>query len=381
MTTTAINQLSNYGQSFWYDNIQRSLITNGDLENMIKNADLRGVTSNPSIFEKAIAKSNDYDSTLARLAHELPDASSREHFYQLAIEDIKNTADLLLPVYQKSNKVDGYVSLEVSPDLAYKTEETVKEAKELFARIGRPNVMIKVPATAEGVAAVEQLIADGVNVNATLLFSVERYVEIAKAFIRGMEQRKQNGLSVDNISSVASFFVSRVDSSLEPLLQEILAKQSDPALQALSGRIAIINAQCAYIEFQKLFGSTFKALAKAGANPQRLLWASTGIKNPDWSDVLYIESLIGDQTVNTIPPATLEAFMEHGVANSTLEDNIQQAKEQFALLTKAGINVDKVMQALEDQGVASFAQSFDNLLNAIDEKISSFKDKQGSNAA
>ncbi|MDH5218640.1 MAG: transaldolase, partial [Gammaproteobacteria bacterium] len=318
--TTPINQLKKYGQSFWYDNIQRSMIHNGQLQKMITEDDLSGITSNPAIFEKAINGSSDYDDTLARLAMDQPDLSGREYFYQLAIEDIKGAADLLLPVYEKTKALDGYVSIEVSPDLAYNADATIKEARELFARIGRPNVMIKVPATKEGVVAVEQLIADGININATLLFSAERYVEIAQAYIRGLEQRQQKGHAIDKIASVASFFVSRVDNSFEKQFDHLYEK-NDLAIQSklnpLRGNVGIINAKCAFIEYKKLYGNAFKNLEKAGARPQRLLWASTGTKNPDWSDVLYIDSLIGENTVNTIPPATLNAFKDHGKPQSS----------------------------------------------------------------
>ena len=382
--TTPINQLKKYGQSFWYDNIQRSMIHNGQLQKMITEDDLSGITSNPAIFEKAINGSSDYDDTLARLAMDQPDLSGREYFYQLAIEDIKGAADLLLPVYEKTKALDGYVSIEVSPDLAYNADATIKEARELFARIGRPNVMIKVPATKEGVVAVEQLIADGININATLLFSAERYVEIAQAYIRGLEQRQQKGHAIDKIASVASFFVSRVDNSFEKQFDHLYEK-NDSAIQSklnpLRGNVGIINAKCAFIEYKKLYGNAFKNLEKAGARPQRLLWASTGTKNPDWSDVLYIDSLIGENTVNTIPPATLNAFKDHGKPQSSLEIDLNSAPEQFSTLSQSGIDVSAVMQQLEDEGVAIFAQAFEKLTQAIEAKMDEFKKRQDSSAA
>ena len=360
------------------------MIHNGQLASMIKDDDLRGITSNPAIFEKAINGSTDYDDTLARLAMDQPNLSGREYFYQLAIEDIKDAADLLLPVYEQTKTLDGYISIEVSPDLAYDAEATIREARELFARIGRPNVMIKVPATKEGVIAVEQLISDGININATLLFSAERYVEIAQAYIRGLTQRHKKGHAIHNVASVASFFVSRVDNSFEEQIDKVFEnsdKDTQNKLQPLRGNVGIINAKCAFVEYKKLYGNDFKALEKAGARPQRLLWASTGTKNPDWSDVLYIDSLIGDNTVNTIPPATLAAFKDHGKPQSSLETDLNIAKTQFEMLSNSGIDVASVMQQLEDDGVAIFAQAFEKLIQAIDEKMEAFKKRQDSSAA
>ncbi|MDH5546641.1 MAG: transaldolase [Gammaproteobacteria bacterium] len=378
---TAINLLRKYGQSFWYDNIERNMLQNGKLAQMIREDDLRGITSNPSIFEKAINGSKDYDDSLARLALEQPSLNSRDYFYQLAVEDIKHAADLLAHVYKESHGEDGYVSIEVSPDLAYNTSATIKEARELFKRIDRPNVMIKVPATWEGVPAVEQLIADGININATLLFSVDRYIEIAHAYIAGLQKRKESGQAIDKIASVASFFVSRVDNILEKLVDELPSDVSK-TLASLRGQIGILNAKCAYVEYGKLFGNSFKDLAKSGARPQRLLWASTGVKNPDWSDVLYIDSLIGAHTVNTIPPATLDAFKDHGTATqATLEMGLKDAPAEFHALQNAGIDVKKAMQKLEDDGVASFTDAFKKLLGAIDDKMSQIKNRQSSSAA
>lgn len=382
--SSPINQLKEFGQSFWYDNIQRSMIHDGTLEKMIHEDDLRGITSNPAIFEKAINGSTDYDSTLARLALDQPNLSGRDYFYQLAIEDIKNAADLLMPVYEKTQALDGYVSIEVSPDLAYDTDATISEAREIFARIGKPNVMIKVPATAEGVPAVEQLITDGININATLLFSPVRYIEIAQAYIKGLKKRSAKGHSVDNIASVASFFVSRVDNNLEPQL-ETRYKHADDAvrqkLDQLKGNIGIINAKCAYMQYQALYGSDFNELKEAGARPQRLLWASTGTKNPEWSDVLYVDSLIGENTVNTIPPSTLEAFKDHGQASASLSHRLDEAQDLFDALSEANIDVASSMQQLEDEGVKTFAQAFDKLTQAIEEKINNFRDRQNTSAA
>ncbi|HFD31952.1 MAG TPA: transaldolase, partial [Gammaproteobacteria bacterium] len=298
MSKSNLSQLHTFGQSFWYDNIQRAMLQNGELQAMIDNDDLRGITSNPSIFEKAITGSDDYDESLAKYVASTPETNGREAFFTLAIEDIQAAADLLKPVYDSSQFVDGYVSLEVSPDLANDTEASVKEAHDLFLRINRPNAMIKIPATKAGIPAIEQLIADGINVNATLLFSVDRYIEVAKAYLRGIEKRHSRGLPVNNVASVASFFISRVDATVDGKLDKIGRDASH-----LKGKLGIANAKLAYKEYKELFSDqAFSELRTAGAMPQRLLWASTGVKNPTYSDVLYIDKLIGKDTVNTIPP-------------------------------------------------------------------------------
>lgn len=384
MKKTPINQLSMFGQSFWYDNITRAMLKDGDLKNMVLHDDLRGVTSNPTIFEKAITGSKDYDDALARLAHEQPNKTARDYFFSLAVEDIQQAADVLRPVYEKTKGVDGFVSLEVSPDLAHDTQASIDEAKRLFIRLNRPNVMIKVPATKAGIPVIQRLIADGVNVNATLLFSVERYVEVAKAYIDGIRERHSKGLPVHNIASVASFFVSRVDSSLDKLLEQRLSTASGDdkaSIEKLMGQGAILNAKVAYARYKELFGSAFKDLIKAGAKPQRLLWASTGTKNAKYSDTLYIDTLIGPDTVNTMPPATVAAFKSHGKVANTLEVGMQQATAEFQKLSALGVNVEKAMQDLEKEGVESFKKSFENLLMSIDDKIGQLRQRQASGAA
>lgn len=379
MSKNPLSQLSDFGQSFWYDNIQRTLLQNGDMQKMIDEDDMRGVTSNPSIFEKAIANSNDYDDSLATLVTENSDITSREAFFALAVEDIQAATDLLKPVYDKTEAVDGYVSLEVSPDLAHDTDASIKEAQELFLRLGRPNAMIKIPATKAGIPVIEQLIADGINVNATLLFSAERYVEVAKAYISGLTTRHQRGLPINNIASVASFFVSRVDVNLDQRLDN---SNDQKTASLLKGKMAIANAKVAYLEYQSLFESDeFKTLLAAGANPQRLLWASTGTKNPELSDVLYIETLIGKTTVNTIPPATAQAFNDHGTAAATLTQGLAEAVEEFAMLEKLGVDVNAAMVQLEDEGVAAFEKSFNTLLDAIQNKINDIKGSSSKSTA
>jgi transaldolase/transaldolase/glucose-6-phosphate isomerase len=367
MTSNPLTQLHKHGQSFWFDNIHRSMITTNELDKMIAEDDLRGITSNPSIFEKAITGGNEYDAQIQELLSSAPNDDNRAYFFALAIRDIQDAADKLRNVYDQSNGINGFVSLEVSPDIAHDTDTSIKEAKELFQRLDRPNVMIKIPATKAGIPVIEELTASGISVNATLLFSVERYLEVAKAYIRGLQQRQSRGEPVDHISSVASFFVSRVDSLLDKKLDECPNKQDEH--DALHGQIAIVNAKSAYVEYQKLFeGDEFAELAAANANAQRLLWASTGTKNADYSDILYIEELIGPNTVNTIPPATASSFKTKGTVAEKLLSGLDEAPAQFATLKQIGVDVDAAMQQLEDEGVEVFAKSFDNLLQAIGEK-------------
>ncbi len=370
--------LQNYGQSPWYDNIQRAMLRSGELERMIREDGLKGVTSNPTIFEKAINGSKDYDDALAHLLEQNPAQNSRDLFYSLAIEDIQQAADLLRPVYDQTGGCDGMISLEVSPDLAHDTASSVAEARRLAARVNRPNLMIKVPATPEGLPVVTALIADGINVNVTLLFSVLRYEEVIEAYVSGLEQALQNGKPLNRIASVASFFVSRVDALIDKLLDEKI-KTATPEQQALlkeaQGKAAIANAKVAYQSYERLFATPrFAKLREAGAHAQRLLWASTGVKNPNYSDVLYIDTLIGPDTVNTIPPATYKAFKEHGKAASTLQEGITDAHASIALLAKLGIDMDAVTQQLEDEGVESFINSFKTLLGAIEAKAAAMTD-------
>jgi len=366
-----LKQLTDYGQSFWFDNIHRAMLQNGELKKMIDEDGLKGITSNPSIFEKAITSGDTYDEGLRALLAKDNTLDSRSAFFELAVEDVQNAADLLKPVYETSKGLDGYVSLEVSPDLAHDTEASIHEARELFLKLDRPNAMIKIPATKAGIPAIEQLTSDGVNINATLLFSVERYTEVAKAYIRGLEARQQRGLPINNINSVASFFISRVDSKFDNLLGEL----SDNAeAKKLLGQTGIANAKLAYKEGLTLFqDQSFTKLQEAGANAQRLLWASTGTKNPSFNDTLYIESLIGENTVNTIPPATAKAFKEHGKCSATLATGLSNAEHDFSQLNSVGIDVQSALDELEDEGVAIFEKSFLNLLQAIDDKMDSLR--------
>jgi len=366
MNTT--QELYAAGQSVWYDNIQRGLLDNGELAGMIERGEIRGVTSNPTIFMNAITKSHDYDAGLAPLAKAGRD--KEEIFWQLAIEDIQRAADLFRPLYDQSNKGDGYVSLEVSPYLAHQTDKTLAEAKQLWQRVDRPNLMVKIPATVAGLPAITGAIAAGINVNVTLIFSLERYAAVMDAYLTGLEQRVAAGLPVDMIASVASFFVSRVDTKVDGHLAAMIDRGGMRAEKAelLPGKAAIANARLAYENFKKVFGSArFQALKAQAARVQRPLWASTGTKNPKYRDVVYVEELIGPDTVNTVPPQTLAAFLDHGVVRpGTLEENVAEARQTLVHLESLGISMSAVTSELEQEGVKSFADAFTALLSAVD---------------
>ncbi|HEX6640147.1 MAG TPA: transaldolase, partial [Thermoanaerobaculia bacterium] len=321
--TNPLAQLPKVGQSVWYDQTDRNLISTGKLQRLIDEDDLRGMTSNPTIFEKAIGGSEDYDQQLRALATA---GKSRDEIYdELVLEDIGNAADVFSSVYEKTNGEDGFVSLEVSPMLAQRTDETVAEAQRLFTRLGRTNVMIKIPATPEGIPAIEQAIALGININVTLIFSNDVYAKVIEAYLRGLEKRVSQGLPIGNIASVASFFVSRIDAAADKQMEAKL--KDDPSLEGLLGKVAIANAKMAYQLFKQVFTSErFIRLRDQGARVQRPLWASTGTKNPKYSDVLYVESLIGPDTVNTVPPATYEAFKDHGSVELTIEEGVDEAR-------------------------------------------------------
>ncbi len=356
--TDSISKLTSLGQSLWYDNIQRKILENGEFKAMIERGDIRGVTSNPTIFNNAIAKTNDYDSALTPLAWAGWDAE--KIFWQLAIEDIKAACDAFAPLYEESNGGDGFVSLEVSPYLAHDTEATAAQAQQLWARVARKNLMVKIPATKAGIPAIRKAIAAGVNVNVTLIFSLTRYAEVMDAYLSGLEDRANGKQSIDHIASVASFFVSRVDSKIDPKL----AEGSD-----LKGKAAIANAKLAYDLYQQTFaGGRWEKLKVKGARVQRPLWASTGTKNPAYSDTIYVDNLIGPETVNTVPPATLDAFKDHGTASMTLVRGLDESRQAIAQLESLGISMDVVTQELEDEGVKSFADAFDQLLKTIEER-------------
>ncbi|MCH7787500.1 MAG: bifunctional transaldolase/phosoglucose isomerase, partial [Chloroflexi bacterium] len=360
-----LQQVNALGQSVWYDNIRRGHIKSGELQRLIDSG-VTGLTSNPTIFEKAIAGSTDYDDALLALVADRKSAS--DIFESLATQDIRDAADLMRSIYEQADGADGFASFEVSPHLAHDTDGTILEGRRLFALLDRPNVMIKVPATPEGVPAVRQLISEGINVNVTLIFSLEAYEQVREAYIGGLEELAASGGDVSRVASVASFFVSRVDSAVDALLDErIRAGHSE--LQSLVSKAAIANAKLAYRDFKGEFGhDRFAALRAKGAKVQRPLWASTSTKNPALSDVLYVEALIGRDTVNTVPEATLTAFLEHGSAAETLEQDLSDAEQTIESLRNAGIDMEQVTDKLLADGVKSFADSFDKLVANIEEK-------------
>jgi transaldolase/glucose-6-phosphate isomerase len=366
-----LTEVEKLGQSIWYDNIRRLLIDNGEIAAMIANDDLRGITSNPTIFEKAIAGNDDYDESLK--GYIAAGLSVHEIYEALAIDDIQRTADLFRPVYERTARIDGYVSLEVSPLLAHQTTETVAEAKRLWSQLDRPNVMIKIPATPAGIPAIRQAIAAGININVTMIFALENYEQVAEAFILGLEDRLAAGLPIDHIASVASVFVSRIDSVIDQKLEALIASEPDEPTQAryrgLLGQIAIANAKIQYQRFREIFGGErFQRLKTHGAQVQRPLWASTGTKNRAYSDVLYIDQLIAPQTVNTIPPATYAAFRDHGTVQVTIEDRLDEAQTSLQELAACGIDLREVCQHLQDDGVKAFADSFVSLMQSISDK-------------
>jgi transaldolase len=357
-----LKELTRQGQSVWLDFISRQLICNGDLKRLVENDGVRGVTSNPTIFEKAIAGSTDYDQTLRALLSKDPEADVEKLYEPLAIEDIRMAADVLRPVYDETDAADGYVSLEVSPHLAHDTQATIGEARRLRAEVDRPNVMIKVPATPEGIPAVETLIAEGVNVNITLMFSMAHYEAVARAYINGLARSTNPA----KIASVASFFVSRVDTMVDRALESLGTAQA----LALLGKIAIANSKMVYNRFLQIFhGEGFAALRQRGARVQRPLWASTGTKNPKYSDVLYVENLIGRDTVNTLPPDTLKAFEDHGrIIEDAVRENLDDAAAALGRLKALGIDLNTIAEKLQADGVASFTASFDQLMAALEKK-------------
>jgi transaldolase/glucose-6-phosphate isomerase len=359
-----LNQLAKIGQSTWYDYIRRQFITGGELKDLIDKG-LRGVTSNPSIFEKAIAGSNDYDEDLKSLIGK--GLSTQEIYEKLALKDIELATDLMLPVYKKTNRLDGYVSIEVSPKLAHLTDKTIEQAKRIFALLNKPNVMIKVPATEDGLPAITELIGSGINVNVTLIFNIENYKKVAEAYLNGLELLLERNGDLSKVASVASFFISRIDTAADKELDKVHAHD-------LKGKIAIANAKNSYLAFEKIFrGDRWNKLKENGATVQRLLWASTGTKNPLYPDTLYVDGLIGNPTVNTIPPTTFNALLDHGKIASTLDKNSEQAIEQLEALKKKGIDLDKITNQLQKDGVQSFSISFENIMIAIEEKIERIK--------
>ena len=367
-----VKALEAHGQSVWLDFLARGFVANGDLKQLIDSDGVKGVTSNPSIFEKAIASSDEYDAPIGQ-ALQGGDLAVAELFERLAVEDIQHAADVLRPVYDELDGHDGFVSLEVSPYLATDTKATIAEAERLWQEVGRKNLMVKVPATPEGLPAIEHLIGKGISINITLLFSQQVYGEVAEAYLSGLEKYLASGGDPSHVASVASFFVSRIDSAVDKELDDKIAKANDPTekdrLAALKGKIAIANAKMAYQKYKRLFsGARWDKLQAKGAKPQRLLWASTGTKNKNYSDVLYVEELIGKNTVNTVPPATLDAFRDHGQARDSLEENIEQAESVLSGLEQSGISLDAITTQLVEDGVKLFADAADKLYGAVAHK-------------
>ena len=369
MTKNPLRKLEDFGQSVWLDYIRRQMITSGDLQRLIEVDGLKGMTSNPAIFEKAISGNRDYDEAIRALV--MHHQSVEEIYQALTVEDVQLAADVFLPLYEKLDGKDGFVSLEVNPHLARDTAGTIAEARRLWQAVARPNIFIKVPATPEGLPAITQLISDGINVNVTLLFGLPRYEKVAKAYIAGLEARAARGQSLKRLASVASFFLSRIDVLIDPKLEKIMASGGPQAIAAktLRGEAAIASAKMAYSFYKRIFGSDrFQSLAAKGANPQRVLWASTGTKNPDYSDVKYVEALVGPDTINTLPPETLDAYRDHGNPAPRLDEGLDQAAGILQRLPELGLDLNQVTQQLEDEGIEKFNNPYDSLMRTLEAK-------------
>ncbi len=363
-------QLQQQGQSVWLDFIRRSLIESGRLEQMVEEDGLRGLTSNPQIFMKAITGGEEYHRQIRELVSSSPELPIKELYEAIVLADIRAAADVLRPVFDRTEGADGFVSLEVSPDLAYDTSGTIDEARRLWKSVDRPNLMIKVPATNEGIPAIESLLAEGININITLMFSIHHYEAVAQAYLRSLDQRDDPR----HTSSVASFFVSRITAAVDQALDAVGAEEA----KALKGKIAVANAKVTYQRFREIFHSeAFQERKRAGARVQRVLWGSTSTKNPDYSDVLYVEELIGPETVNTMPPATLDAFREHGkVRGATLLEDVDQAERQLGQLAELGIDLDPITEQLQRDGVKKFKEPFDKLFEALEDMRKTFERRE-----
>jgi len=368
--TNPLKDLLKFGQSVWLDYIRRDLLTSGELKRLIDEDGLRGMTSNPAIFEKAIAGGKLYDDVLNSLRSRT-DLDAKGRFEILAIRDIQDAADILRPVYDSTKRRDGYVSIEVSPYLAHDTKGSIEEARRLWKSVGRENVMVKIPGTPEGLPAIQQALSEGININITLLFAQDVYVKVAEAYIAGLEQLAKNGGDVSKMASVASFFISRIDSAVDAIIEDKLKTSKDAReqeqLKSLLGEVAIANGKETYERYQAIFSSArWKALAAKGAKTQRVLWASTSTKNPAYRDVVYVEELIGPDTVNTIPPATLDAFRDHGKPRASLTEDLAAAHKTMESAAKLGISMKEVTDKLTEDGVRLFSEAFDKLLAAVE---------------
>jgi len=375
--TNIIGELKKNRQSIWYDNIERKLLEDGTLAGMVERGEIRGITSNPSIFNNAISNSTEYDQEIESLTKK---GFSREDVYeQLAVRDIQRAADMFLPLYQETNGGDGYVSLEVSPFLAHETEKSIQDAKKLWKMVNRPNLMVKIPATLEGLPAITETIAAGINVNVTLIFSITRYHAVMDAYLAGLEKRIQEGKDIAGIASVASFFISRIDAKVDNQLKDLLLNASDTEqkiIQDLFGKAALASGKLAFDAYEGVFGeeaSRFLALVQSGANKQRALWASTSTKNPQYPDTMYVDELIGPDTVNTVPPKTLAAFFDHGTVERSIDRQVDEARLAFENLAKVGIDMKQVAEDLETEGVKSFAVAFTALLDSLQARMQDFQ--------
>lgn len=378
MTNTLI-ELNAQGQSPWYDNIDREQLQNGQFKHLLDEG-IRGVTANPTIFQKSISHGHAYDEQMTQLIKE--GKTTSDIYEALIIRDIRTVADMLRPIYDSANRQDGFVSLEVSPDLAHDTQATLNEVRRFWQMVDRPNLMIKIPATPEGIPAIQQALSGGINVNITLIFSLANYREVADAFITALEERNASGKDISHIASVASFFVSRVDTLVDKLLEDKISATSDPAekqkLKSLEGKAAIANARLVYEEFLRIFHTPrFETLKHSGAYVQRPLWASTSTKNPAYSDVMYVEALIGPDTVDTMPYETIEDFLDHGKVSRTIDKGIPQARADLEELEKVGISYDQVTMQLQNEGVQKFADSFHELFEGIEGKKKAIEERTG----
>jgi transaldolase len=363
MSKSKLDELAKIGQSIWLDNINRSMIENGKLKEEI-NRGLRGMTSNPSIFDNSISSSTDYDGAIKKLAGE--GKSTFEIYDDLTVRDVQDAADMFMPVYEKTYRLDGYVSLEINPELAMKTKETIEEGRRLFKKVNRPNVMFKVPSTDAGYEAITAFLGEGINVNATLIFSMDQYIKTALAYIEGMKRLSARGGDMSKVHSVASVFVSRIDSSIDKMID---ARSEDKRLKSFRGKAAVANSKMIFSKYHDIFsGDDFLALKNKGANLQRVLWGSTGTKDPSYSDVKYVTELIGNPTVNTIPDKTLAAFMDHGVIKESITKDAGDAEDTIESLKEFNIDVNEICLKLLDEGVTAFQKSFSSLLNAIETK-------------
>ena len=376
MATNRLLEIKQFGQSIWMDNLTRDIVKSGELKDMVENKGICGITSNPAIFEKAITGNVIYDADIETgIKAKLP---TYKIYESLIFDDIRNACDILRPIYDSSEGLDGYVSIEVPPTIAHDTEATIKEARRYYQEIGRDNVMVKIPGTSSGLPAVEQVISEGINVNVTLLFSVDSYIESAWAYIRGLEKRAAEGKDISKIASVASFFLSRIDSNIDGKIDSKLKAgiddiSLDAKLRAVKGKVAIANAKIAYQEYKKIVTSDrWKALSAKGANVQRLLWASTGTKDPSYSDVMYVDELVGPDTVNTLPPSTIEACADHCDVDNRVETKVDEAYQLIKSLKDPDINIDidKVMEELLVDGIDKFVKPFESLMSSLEDKVS-----------